>query len=132
MSFGFSIGDFCTLPALAWNVYRSCRDAGDDFKSISQEVEALKIVLKETEDYVSGHQSTLNPDREHQLHVLGEGCRTVLFDLQKLLTKYEALSSDTQWTWDLMRWGMEDIANIRERLISNVGLLTAFNSSLSK
>jgi hypothetical protein len=49
MNFGCSLGDFVTVGQLAWNVYKSCKEAPDSFANISNEVLSLHIVLKEVE-----------------------------------------------------------------------------------
>ena len=58
-----------------------------------------------------------------------EGCEKVLVDLQNLVEKYESLGTQSKRTWDRMRWGNEDVAEIRARLTSNISLLTAFIST---
>lgn len=58
-----------------------------------------------------------------------EGCKKVLIDLQNLVEKYESLGAQSKRTWDRMRWGNEDVAEIRARLTSNISILTAFIST---
>jgi hypothetical protein len=55
MSFGIDVGDFLTVGKIAWNVYKSCRDAPEGFGNISVEVISLHAVLKEVEEALSGH-----------------------------------------------------------------------------
>lgn len=124
MSFGFSIGDFIALGQLAWKVYRSCKDAPECFKNISQEVLSLHAVLREVEENISAQ--TLPVTRQSNLKTIGDGCRNVLEDLQSLVDKYESLGTQSKRTWDRMKWGHEDIAELRSRLTSNTVLLTAF------
>jgi hypothetical protein len=50
MGFGFSPSDFIALPTFAWTLYKTCCDAGDDFKRIKEEVSSLLIVLRETQN----------------------------------------------------------------------------------
>ena len=130
MSFGFSAGDFVTIPGFAWQVYKSCKDSSDDFKSLSTHVAALHTVLKEIEDQIS--EQTPNMILTERLTTLGETCRGVLIDIESLLRKYASLESQTQRVWDRMRWGLEDIRELRGRLVSSITLLTAFNASLTK
>ena len=128
MSIGVSPSDFITIPTFAWTVYKACKESSDDFKHISTEVASLHIVLKETRDSLSEH--ILSRDQETRLDTLGKACYDVLKDLEDLLKKYESLGTQSQRTWDRMRWGLEPISDLRDRLISNTTLLTAFNSSL--
>ena len=130
MSFGFSIGDFITVPSFAWQVYKSCKDSSDDFKSISGDVASMHIVLKETADYLS--EQPLEPERRKQLDVLGKGCRDVLKDLEVLLKKYDSLGTQSQRTWDRVGWAFEDISSLRERLVCSTAMLTAFNTAITR
>jgi hypothetical protein len=63
---------------------------------------------------------------------MATGCNEVLVDLQDLLDKYGSLGTRTQRTFDRMRWGFEDIATIKSRLMAQVGMLTAFNSTITR
>jgi len=124
MSFGYSVGDFLAVGQLAWNVYKSCRDAPESFKDISTEVLSLHAVLKEAEEILPSQPAS--PSTQNRLKVVTQGCESVLSDLQSLVDKYESLGSMTKRTWDRMRWGSEDIAELRARLTSNTVMLTAF------
>ncbi|KAJ3863593.1 hypothetical protein EV359DRAFT_82217 [Lentinula novae-zelandiae] len=129
MSFGIGIGDVYLVSKFAWTIYKSCKDSGDDFKRLSNEVASLHVVLKETEDYV--HEFTdFDTSRSYRLKILTDGCNDILKDLEKLLNSYESLGTQAQRTWDRMRFGLEDLTDMRSRLVSQATLLTAFNSTL--
>ena len=84
-------------------------------------------MLKEGEEILFVHP--LPTARAERLHTIKEGCEKVLIDLQNLVEKYESLGTQSKRTWDRMRWGNEDVAEIRARLTSNISLLTAFIST---
>ena len=84
-------------------------------------------MLKESEETLFTH--ALPPARAERLKVIKDGCDTVLADLQTLVNKYESLGTKSKQTWDRMKWGNEDIAEIRARLTSNITMLTAFIST---
>ncbi|KAI1482255.1 hypothetical protein K445DRAFT_376914 [Daldinia sp. EC12] len=130
MSFGVGFGDLVLASKLAWNVYKACKDSGENFKRLSSEVASLHVVLKETQDYIDEFPE-LDISRKNRLNILTDGCNATLEDLQKLLKSYERLGTQAQRAWDRMRFGLEDLADIRSRLVSNATLLTAFNSSLA-
>lgn len=71
----------------------------------------------------------LPPARAERLSVIKDGCDSVLVDLQSLVQKYQSLGTQSKRTWDRMKWGNEDIAEIRARLTSNATMLTAFIST---
>lgn len=122
MNFGYSVSDFIVLGQLAWRVYKSCKDAPDGFKNVSQEVLSLHAVLKEVEETFS--QATLSAAQQSRHRTVGNGCRSVLEDLQGILDKYKSLGTKTKRTWDRLAWCSNDIAELRSRLISNTVLLT--------
>lgn len=124
MSFGYSIGDFAALGQLAWKIYKSCKDAPESFKNISQEVSSLHLVPKELEETFL--DTKLSTAQQSRLETIGEGCRGVLEDLQCSLNRYNSLGTKSKRTWDRLGWGSKDIAELRFRLISNTGLMTAF------
>ena len=98
--------------------------APGNFKNISIEVLSLHAVLKEGEEKLPIH--TLPTTKAERLNLIKEGCEKVLIDLQSLVVKYESLGTQSTRTWDRMRWGNEDLAEIRARLTSNISMLTAF------
>jgi hypothetical protein len=124
MSFGFGVGDFLAVGKLAWSVYKSCRDASESFGNISVEVLSLHAVLKEVEETLSDHQ--LTESKQASLATISNGCQGVLLDLQTLVDKYESLGSQSKRTWDRMKWGSNDITELRARLTSNTTMLAAF------
>ncbi|KAK0107245.1 hypothetical protein ONS95_003946 [Cadophora gregata] len=124
MSFGFGIGDFIAVGKLAWSVYKSCKDAPESFNNISVEVLSLHAVLKEVEEAVA--DEPLTESKQHSLATISNGCQSVLQDLQALIVKYDSLGSQSRRTWDRMRWGANDISELRARLTSNIMLLTTF------
>ncbi|OBU00635.1 hypothetical protein VE01_01248 [Pseudogymnoascus verrucosus] len=130
MSFGVGIGDIILLGTLTWKLYKNCKESSAEFNRISSEVASLHVVIKETEEYVSETEG-LSPSRDARLTILIDGCKEVLTELESLLNNYESLGTQAQRSWDRVRWGLEELADVRSRIISNTSLLTAFNSSLA-
>jgi hypothetical protein len=124
MNFGYGVGDFISLGTLAWRVYKSCKGAPEAFGDISLEVLSLQAVLKEAEETVFAQP--LSPAKQERLKTVGDGCHHVLTDLDNLCKTYQSLGTQSKRTWDRLRWGSEDVAELRLRLISNTGLLTAW------
>lgn len=128
MSFGFGVGDCITCVKLAHKVWRNCRDAPDDFRAVSSEVASLELVLNDVKEVVGERE--LSQVKHSDLERLVGGCSEVLTELEVLLDKYHSLGTQSKRTWDRMKWGNEQIEGIRLRLVSNTGLLTAFNVGL--
>ena len=130
MSFGFSIGDIISVSTLAWQVFKSCKDAPGEFKNVAGEVISLHVVLKETAELAA--QSDLSSHQNPQLQKLTRGCQEVLQELTELLKKYQSLGTKTQRTWDRLKWGSEGVASLRARLISNTTMVSAYNTTMVK
>lgn len=88
------------------------------------ELESLHCVLEEAADTQLSHP--LPPQRQARLKTILDGCTSVLADLQYIVQKYHSLGTDEKSSWDRLRLGGEDIAEIRSRLVFNITLLTAF------
>ena len=73
-------------------------------------------------------------DLKHNL----QGCENVLIDLNKVLDKYHELGNVAGQTakksrriWKRLTYEPEDVAGLRSRLSSNIGLLNSFSGSIS-
>lgn len=124
MAFGFGIGDFIAISNLAWRVYKSCKDAPQTFGQIHVEVLSLHAVLKEAEESVFAQP--LSEEQEGRLKLVRDGCNAVLEDLDKLVTKYHSLATQSKRTYDRIRFGQENVPDLRARLLSNIVLLNTW------
>lgn len=118
MSFGWSAGDILAVIQLAWNVYSSYHDAPENLGNISQEVLSLHAVLDQLKEVYAGH--TLSSSRQANLATIVEGCCDILKKLDALMKKYLSMGA-----WHGLKWGTEDISQLRARLTSNTTLLSA-------
>ena len=109
---------------LAWRVYKSTKEAPESFNNIHMEILSLHALLKEAEETI--FRAPIALSRQERLYVIGDGCRNVLIDLETVVSKYESLGTQSKRTWDRMKWGGEDLMQLRVRLTSTVGMLTAF------
>lgn len=127
MSFGYSIGDFITTGQFAWNLYKSCSGAPESFNNISHEVLSLHAVLKQIEEAIPSQ--SLSVAEKCRLSAITKGCNGVLEDLQKLVARYDRLGTKSRRTWDRLKFGQEDIQELRSRLTSNILLINTFWST---
>ena len=120
------MGDIIAISGLAVKVYTAYKDAPDDYKHISEEVVALKILVDKVAQHFRSTNMSSN-DRNDCQKVL-EGCRSVLKDLNSLIEKYKSLASTTnkRQVFKRIKLSKEDIATLRVRLISNTVLLSGF------
>ncbi|CRK13231.1 hypothetical protein BN1708_002587 [Verticillium longisporum] len=129
MSFGVGIGDVVLVSGLAWKLFKAYKDASEDFKQVSTDLMSLHAVLRETEDYLQEH-TDLDTSRINRLHMLCDACKPILDELESLITRYDSLGTQAQRTWDRMRFGLQELADLRSRLISSTTMLSAFNIAL--
>lgn len=125
--------DIVTITSFAWDLYKTCKESSDEFRRVATEVASLHIILKDTEEFLDEEQRhrTLGDERRARLATILENSFDVLKDLRKQLSSYESLGTHSQRTWDRLRWGLEDVTDVRSRLISANTVLAAFNSSLA-
>ena len=119
------MGDIVAISGLAVRVYTAYQDAPDDYSHISDEVQSLQILINKAARYFK-HTTLKNNSRQEGQQAL-TGCRDVLEDLNSLIEKYNSLSSSrTSLVLRRIKLGIEDIASLRVRLISNTALLNGF------
>ncbi|KAM0159004.1 hypothetical protein ACHAQE_005283 [Botrytis cinerea] len=136
MSFGFGIGDILAVIELARKIRKDFADAPSQFKDISLEVRSLSIVLQDIEDELS--LPDLNAKQESELKEIVDGCRDVLEKLQRLLSTYGELRSDSRGVgykakriWKRFQWEPDDIKELRSRITTNVAFLNAFRGKFT-
>ena len=125
MSLGYSVGDFIAISQLAIKVYTAYKDAPDIYGNISDEVAGLQILIDKAEQHFKSATISSNDHRNGQKIL--KGCQSVLEDLNSLIEKYKSLAStNKRLVFKRVKLGIEDIATLRARLISNTTLLNSF------
>ena len=132
MSFGFGVGDFLAVGRLVWDVYRAYADAPEQFRNVSQEILSLHVVFGKVEDQLHNQGYALSAKDMDDLKILYNGLKTVMEELDALLNRYQSLSGNRIISFGRLKWGQEDLIGLRDKLRSNVTLLTVFNSSLAR
>ena len=127
MSFGFSVGDFIAVGQLCWKTYKRCKDSAGIYDELSGEVSGLFAVIKETEELLE--QQELTDAQKRKLLSCQKSCKTLLEDLNALLSKYRGLGTKSRRTFDRLGFGNQDFIGIRQRVITNVTILDAFNNA---
>ena len=125
MSFGYGVGDIMAISGLALRVYTAYKDAPDDYRNISDEVNSLHIIINKAARHFESN--TLSNEIQEEGKVVLEGCHNVLKDLDTLIEKYNVLASaDRSQIFRRIKLGTEDIVTLRARLTSNTVLLNSF------
>lgn len=74
----------------------------------------------------------LNSSQTENIISLGQACLDCLLDLEALLRKHHSLGTKTKCGIERLGWQQKKVADMRQRLIANTGLLNAFNISLTR
>ena len=133
-NFGVSIGDFVTLGTLAWNLYRFCKTASAEFEEVAREVISLHTAIKELEDDAGRPRSLLKEasiSKKQELDQLVKNTKSVLQQLDKLVTKYQSLSTKHRKKWDIFKFGQEGLMEIRSKIVFHTSAINLFLTSLS-
>lgn len=109
---GISVGDFVPLGHLAWNLYRSCKIASAEFEEVAREVISLHTAIKELEDDAGRPRSLLKEAsiaKKQELDQLVKNTKSILQQLDVLVTKYHSLSTKHRKKWDIFKFGQEGL-----------------------
>jgi hypothetical protein len=100
-------------------------------------VRSLSIVLLDVEVVLSDRE--LHNKLEAELKEIANGCKNVLNELEHILDEYSELKSShgsvtkrVKRVWKRLKWEPEDIKQLRSRISTNIGLLNAFTSRLTR
>jgi hypothetical protein len=103
---------------------------------IAKTVIALHTAIKELEDEVENPDSILNrtdhtgASKLSELELLVKNCKGALQQLNKLLIKYNSLGTSSRRTFDVLRFGAENLSEIREKLMTHTSSLALFLTTL--
>jgi Cdc6-like AAA superfamily ATPase len=94
-------------------------------------------VLQDTDVIFSDRD--IDVDQKKDLDDIDRGCQNVLTELQRILDKNSELGSSNGGSgrkfaraWKRTKWDQEEINQLRNRLSSNISLLSAFNGRLTR
>ena len=125
MSLPCGMGDIIAISGLALKVYTAYKEAPDNYRNISDEVNSLHIVIKKAAKHFES--TSLSDSNWQEGQEVLKGCQNVLEDLDCLIEKYNSLaSSSTSKAIQKIQLGAEDIATLRARITSNTTLLNGF------
>ena len=119
------IGDIIVISGLAIKVQTAYKVAPDNYRHISDEVGALRILVNKVAQYFKS--TTISSDCCYDGQKVLKGCLRVLEDLNSLFEKYKSrVSTNTRIALEGVKCGEENILSLQERLIFHIGLLRGF------
>ena len=116
------VHDIIAITGLAVRVSIAYKDASDDYRHISEEVAALKLLI----DRVAPHfkSNTISREDYHYGEKVLKGCQSVLEDLNSFVGKYQRLASmNRRLVLNRVKLGKEDITALQGQLVSIMVLL---------
>ena len=117
--------DIIAISRLAVRVSIAFKDASDDYRPLSEEVAALKLLI----DRVAPHfkSNTISRDDYRYGEKVLRDCQSVLENLNSFIRKYERLASiNKRLVLNRVKLGKEDITALQIQLVSNTVLLNGF------
>ncbi|KAI4911333.1 hypothetical protein J4E85_011242 [Alternaria conjuncta] len=130
-SFGFSIGDVVLVANYAYSVYKSCKNAGDNFREITADINSLHSLLNALSNEYENPRSSfryLPPDQEGQLAARLEDCKADLRSVKTILNDFRSLDTHHARYRDKLAFTSEKQAAIREKIVAHGARLQQFLS----
>lgn len=128
MSFGVGIGDFVTISQITLSIYQQLQDAPQEFQSLSTELGNLRNVVDSVAEAVARNE--IDPNQRDRLVQMQNGCFDVLKEMEGLISRYRSLGTNRVQKWRWIGLGSRRVPGIRQRLNSNIGLLTSLHTSI--
>ncbi|KAJ4376351.1 hypothetical protein N0V83_001634 [Neocucurbitaria cava] len=132
--FGFSLGDIALVTNYAYTVYKSCKNAGDAFKSIRLDVASLRSLLLVLNDECTNPHSSvhqLRASRRVELESHLQGCKADLREVRKMLHRYRSLKTTGARRRDRLSFTPGRQAELREKINAHSARLQQFISGMS-
>lgn len=108
------VGITISLATLVWNCYLRCKNVSSDFYDLHVDLKSLHETLVVVDEHLP---------RNYDLGAVRTGIDHVITDIEKLLTKYSCLDSPNKKIWQQLKWGYEEVGELRQRLTLLIGLL---------
>jgi hypothetical protein len=102
------------------------RDCPGEYKTLTTQTRSLTNLLDDIQDKFD----KIPESKQQQLIDAYAPCIEVLEELDKLLLHYNGLDTKTKRAWDRLKFGPNDMRNLRERLVASVAMLNTFYTSL--
>ncbi|GAA91491.1 ankyrin repeat-containing protein [Aspergillus luchuensis IFO 4308] len=136
MSLGYGVGDFLAVVNLAKAIRVRFVRAPDQFRHISEASKTLCNVLRDIKDIYE--QAELDTQQEKHLDEISRSCRSGLNELLSKLDQYQELDPGTnslggtcRRVWKRLKWDQAEMAEICQRIQSNVHIFHLFSTSLT-
>ncbi|KAK0111795.1 hypothetical protein ONS96_001063 [Cadophora gregata f. sp. sojae] len=131
MSFGFGVGDFVAISRITITLYRSFKNAFEEFEEVGRQLESLQIVIADLRDQADDEQSLLNRNgaqRKGEFLVIHDNLMQTMSELGDLHKRAQQMG---RRSWTRFRLGQQDLSALRGRLTIHIAALTAFAGSLT-
>ena len=130
MSFGFSVSDILALSQLATRVYQGWETACGDYAYITDDLAAFDMLTSRVKNEAQNPTSVfLNiPDDFRAWKKLSNGCRSVLIELERILSKYAGLDTGRRRTFERIEFSCRNLDALRQQLVMKTTNLAAYLS----
>ncbi|KAI4911435.1 uncharacterized protein J4E92_010248 [Alternaria infectoria] len=121
-SFGFSIGDIILISNYAYSVYKSCQNAGDNFREITSDVASLRTLLIALDDECKNPLSSFQQlplAQKGELAARLQDCKADLRSVKKILHDFRSLNLRDARYFDRLAFTTGKQAAIREKIATH-------------
>ena len=119
------VHDIIAIAGLAARVSRDYKDAPAEYRHISEEVAALKLLVEKVAPHFKS--TTISQEDYNYGERVLRDCQSVLEGLNSFFGRYTKLFSiNRRLTFEGAKLGKDDIASLQVRLVSSTVLLNGF------
>ena len=118
------------IEPLVHALHYSFFTSSDIFRQVQNELALLLVALDTAKENLEGAsvKDSLLSELDKEL----QNCHWVLLELKDVKDHFESVGSQTQLTWEREGWKLDELADIRARLSSYVGILNMLNINMIK
>ncbi|KAL9048784.1 MAG: hypothetical protein Q9162_007550 [Coniocarpon cinnabarinum] len=108
--------------ALAWKLYKSCRDSPGQYKELSHDTKQLANILREIDDMMEDdpHVGLKRSDFVGSI----QSCNALLLDLRVCLDKYKSLGTQQRRLPDRLKWDQQEVKRLHARINHSIQMLS--------
>jgi hypothetical protein len=111
-------GDIVTIVTLIKNVYSDYKDAGENYKHITSQLQTLMFIVKDIDELIKTHKTQISPQKELEMRAIVGYCANVVRTLKTNLATYKSLGTGPARKRDVVLFLREDIVRISGKLQS--------------
>lgn len=111
-------GDLIIIVTLIKNVYSDCKDAGENNKHVTSQLQTLMFIVKDIDELIKTYKTQIDPQKELEMRAIVGYCADVVRTLKTNLATYKSPGTRPARKRDVVLFLREDIVRISGKLQS--------------